>query len=149
MEKVLEHPRSETDGGVVLDDGTHAPLTTAESASTCDETSTVASMGEDNGSSPGDGSTTETTSHTETITELATETSSETSHSVLLDKVTWLLQAQTEAMTAQAQTTAVQHLLAVHCYTGEDDQTDKELFDKWLEGFEERHGATVNRSCIT
>lgn len=41
-------------------------------------------------------------------------------------------------MTAQAQAAAVQHLPALHCYTGEDDQTDDEVFDRWLERFEER-----------
>ena len=36
-------------------------------------------------------------------------------------------------MTAQAQAATVQHLPAFHCYTGEDDQTDDEVFDRWSE----------------
>ena len=86
---------------------------------------------------PGDGSTTETASRTDTLgcTEPATETGGETSHSTLL--VTQLLKAQTEAMTAQAQVAAVQYLPTFHCYTGEDDQTDDEVFNRWLERFKE------------
>ena len=40
-------------------------------------------------------------------------------------------------MTAQAQAATVQYLPAFHCYTGEDDQTDDEVFDRSLERFEE------------
>lgn len=144
MEKALERPRGKSDGGVVSASDTHAPPTTAESAPSGDGTSTVAATGGGGVSGPGDGSTTETTSHTDTSgdttghTESATETGSETGHSALLEKVTELLKAQTEAMTAQAQAAAVQHLPAFHCYTGEDDQTDDEVFDRWLERFEER-----------
>ena len=125
LEKALERPRGTTDGGVAPESDEHAPPTTAESATT----------GGGDGPPPDDGSTTETAAdHTES----ATESSSEASHSVLLEKVTRLLQAQTEAMTAQAQAAAVQHLPAFHCYTGEDDQTDDEVFNRWLERFEER-----------
>ena len=140
LEKALERPRCKSDGGVVLAGDTHAPPTTAESAPSGDGASTVATTGGGDAPPPGDDSTTETTSHTDTPghTDPAAETGGETSHSALLEKVTQLLKAQTEAMTAQAQAAAVQHLPAFHCYTGEDDQTDDEVFDRWLERFEER-----------
>ena len=127
LEKALERPCGKSDGGVVLASDTHAPPTTAESAPSRDGTSTVAATGGGGASGPGDSSTTETTSHTDTSgdttghTESATETGSETGHSALLEKVTELPKAQTEAMTAQAQAAAVQHLPAFHCYTGEDE----------------------------
>ena len=142
-EKALERPRGKSEGGVVSASDTHAPPTTTESAPSTDGTSTVAATGGGGASGPCDGSTTETTSHTNTSgdtsghTESATETGSETGHSALLEKVTELLKAQAKAMTAQAQAAAVQHLPAFHCYTGEDDQTDDEVFDRWLERFKE------------
>lgn len=140
LEKALERPRGKSDGGVVSASDTHAPPTTAESAPSDGGASTVVTTGGGDAPPPGDGSTTETTSHTDTPghTVPATETDGETGHSALLEKVTQLLKAQTEAMTAQAQAAAVQHLPAFHCYTGEDDQTDNEVFDRWLERFEER-----------
>lgn len=45
-----------------------------------------------------------------------------------------LLQAQTEAMAAQAQATAAQHLPALASYTGEGKQAVDDGFKHWLEG---------------
>ena len=98
MERALECPRGESDGGVASKSGTYAPPTTAESVSTGEETCTVASTGGGDGPPPGDSSTTGTT-HTDPATE------------------TQLLQAQTEAMTAQAQAAAMQHLPVFNCST--------------------------------
>ena len=67
----------------------HALPTTAESAPTGNEMSTVAPTGGVDGLPPGDGSTTETASDAETTTghtEPATETSSEVSHSCFVGK---------------------------------------------------------------
>ena len=52
--------------------------------------------------------------------------------------MTQLLQAQTQAMAAQALATAVQHLPPLPSYTGEKEQADDDGFDRWLERFEER-----------
>ena len=56
----------------------------------------------------------------------------------LMQTMTKLLQAQTQAMAAQALATAVHHLLPLPLYTGEKEQAEDEGFDRWLERFEER-----------
>ena len=47
-----------------------------------------------------------------------------------MQTMTKLLQAQTQAMAAQALATAVHHL---PLYTGEKEQAQDEGFDRWLE----------------
>ena len=56
----------------------------------------------------------------------------------LMQTMTKLLQAQTQAMAAQALATAVHHLPPLLLYTGEKEQAEDEGFDRWLERFEER-----------
>ena len=56
----------------------------------------------------------------------------------LMQTMTKLLQAQTQAMAAQALATAVHHLPPLPLYTGEKEQAEDEGFDRWLERFEER-----------
>lgn len=57
-----------------------------------------------------------------------------------MEELLKLLQAQTQAMAAQALATAVHHLLPLplRVYTGEKEQAEDEGFDCWLERFEER-----------
>ena len=49
-----------------------------------------------------------------------------------------LLQAQVDAMAAQARASAVQHLPALSCYTGEEKDVMDDGFERRLERFEER-----------
>ena len=55
----------------------------------------------------------------------------------LMQTMTKLLQAQKQAMVAQALATAVHHLPPLPLYTGEKEQAEDEGFDRWLERFEE------------
>ena len=50
-----------------------------------------------------------------------------------MQTMTKLLQAQTQAMAAQALATAVHHLPSLPLYTGEKEQAQYEGFDRWLE----------------
>ena len=56
----------------------------------------------------------------------------------VVDKMAKLLQAQVDAMAAQARASAVQHLPALSCYTGEEKDVMDDGFERWLERFEER-----------
>ena len=56
----------------------------------------------------------------------------------VVQSVTRLLQAQTDAITAQAKATAVQSLPALPHYTGEGTDVTDDGFDKWIERFRER-----------
>ena len=56
----------------------------------------------------------------------------------LIQTVTQLLQAQTQAMAAQARAAAAQNLPTLHPFTGEEDLNDDDVFERWLERFEER-----------
>ena len=56
----------------------------------------------------------------------------------LIQTVTQLLQAQTQAMAAQARVAAAQNLPTLHPFTGEEDLNDDDVFERWLERFEER-----------
>ena len=58
--------------------------------------------------------------------------------SLLVDTMTRLLQAHTEAIAAQTQATAAQHLPPLKAYTGEGKQAEADGFDCWIEQFEER-----------
>jgi len=49
-----------------------------------------------------------------------------------------ILKAHTEAIVAQMQTAAAQHLPPLKLYTGERKQIEEHRFDRWLEQFEER-----------
>ncbi len=51
-----------------------------------------------------------------------------------------LLQAQTEALTAQTKATAAQHLPPLKPFTGEGKLTDDESFETWIEHFEKGAG---------
>ena len=64
----------------------------------------------------------------------------------LMQTMTKLLQAQTQAMAVQALGTAVHHLPPLPLYTGEKEQAEDEGFDRWLERFEERSALVVWRS---
>ena len=52
--------------------------------------------------------------------------------------MTFLLQAQAEAMTARAKAVIVQSLLALPCFTGEGSDAAEDGFDKWIRKFRER-----------
>ena len=56
----------------------------------------------------------------------------------VVDTMAKLLQAQVDAMAAQARASAVQHLPALSCYTGEEKDVMDDGFERWLERFEER-----------
>ena len=56
----------------------------------------------------------------------------------IVDTMAKLLQAQVDAMAAQARASAVQHLPALSCYTGEEKDVMDDGFERWLERFEER-----------
>ena len=56
----------------------------------------------------------------------------------VVETMTRLLQAQADAMAAQAKAVAVQHLPALPCFTGEGEDATDDGFDKWLERFQER-----------
>ena len=49
-----------------------------------------------------------------------------------------LLKAHTEAIAAQTQATAAQHLPPLKSYTGKGKQVEEDGFDHWIEQFEER-----------
>jgi len=51
----------------------------------------------------------------------------------MMEAMTRLLQAQTDAMVAQAQVTAVQHLPNLPLFTGEERDLGGDAFDKWVE----------------
>ena len=61
----------------------------------------------------------------------------------LMQTMTKLLQAQTQAMAAQALATAVHHLPPLALYTGEKEQAEDEGFDHWLERFEKQYAASA------
>ena len=56
----------------------------------------------------------------------------------LMETVTRLIQAQTEAMTAQAKAVALHHLPTLPCFTGEGTETQEGGFERWIERFRER-----------
>jgi len=56
----------------------------------------------------------------------------------VLRTVAKMMQAQTEAMAAQARAVAVQHLTRLPMYTGEDRQITDDSFDHWVEKLRER-----------
>ena len=58
--------------------------------------------------------------------------------SSLLATMARLLQAHTEAIAAQTQATAAQHLPPLKPYRGEGKQVEEDGFGRWLEQFEER-----------
>ena len=49
-----------------------------------------------------------------------------------------LIRAQTEALAAQTQAAAAQHLPPLKTFIGEGKLTDAYSFERWLENFEER-----------
>lgn len=49
-----------------------------------------------------------------------------------------LIKAQTEALAAQTQAAAAQHLPPLKTFTGEGRLSDADSFERWLENFEER-----------
>ena len=65
-------------------------------------------------------------------------TESATGRTELMQSVTDLLRAQTQAMIAQAQVASLQSLPPLSRYSGEGSQEDDEGIDRWLELFEER-----------
>ena len=52
--------------------------------------------------------------------------------------MTTLLQAQADAMAAQARASVVQNLPAILCFTGEEKDVMEDGFERWIERFEER-----------
>ena len=52
--------------------------------------------------------------------------------------MTKLLQAQADAMAAQARASVVQNLPAILCFTGEEKDVMEDGFERWIERFEER-----------
>ena len=58
--------------------------------------------------------------------------------SLLVDTMTRFLKAHTEAIAAQTQATAAQHLPPLKAYTGEGKQVEEDGFERWIEQFEER-----------
>ena len=49
-----------------------------------------------------------------------------------------LIKAQTEALAAQTQAAAAQHLPPLKTFTGDGKLTDADSFERWLENFEEQ-----------
>ena len=60
------------------------------------------------------------------------------SESLLVATMTRLLEAHTEAIAAQTQATAAQHLPPLKAFTGEGKQMEEDGFERWIEQFEER-----------
>ena len=58
--------------------------------------------------------------------------------SLLVATMTTLLKAHTEAIAAQTQATAAQHLPPLKAFTGEGKQVEEDGFERWIEQFEER-----------
>ena len=58
--------------------------------------------------------------------------------SLLVDPMTRFLKAHTEAIAAQTQATAAQHLPPLKAYTGQGKQVEEDGFERWIEQFEER-----------
>ena len=64
--------------------------------------------------------------------------STSTSSTDVVATMARLLQAQTDAMTAQAKAAAVQNLPSLPCYTGEGTDVVDDGYDKWIQRFRER-----------
>lgn len=58
-------------------------------------------------------------------------------HSIVMETMACLLQAQTDAMVAQTKAVAVQHLPTLPCFTGEGSGVIDDGFDQWIERFHE------------
>jgi len=67
-----------------------------------------------------------------------TTTTDPAAASDVVDAMTKMLQAQVDAMAAQARASAVQNLPAMPCYTGEEKDVTDDGFERWIERFEER-----------
>ena len=116
LQKKLETaPRGvAVEAGAVSVESTHVSETSAESASgaNCDR--------------PSDGSRSEDRVE-RTDSTIETEGGESSGETALIKKMTELLQAEIQAMTAQDQAVAVQHLPAFRCYTGEEDQINDDI----------------------
>ena len=75
---------------------------------------------------------------TVTSTTMPTTTADPTATPDVVGAMTKLLQAQVDAMAAQARASAVQNLPAIPCYTGEEKDVMDDGFERWIERFEER-----------
>jgi len=81
-----------------------------------------------------EGTVTEPTKMELTLPTSATASTSEATIATMAQ----LIRAQTEALAAQIQAAAVQHLPPLKTFTGEGKLTDTDSFERWLESFEER-----------
>lgn len=72
------------------------------------------------------------------ITGLVEERLASPSESFLVATMTRLLEAHTDAIAAQTQATAAQHLPPLKAFTGEGKQVEEDGFERWIEQLEER-----------
>ena len=56
----------------------------------------------------------------------------------VIGAMTKLLQAQADAIAAQARASVVQNLPAILCFTGKEKDVMEHEFEQWIERFEER-----------